>query len=158
MQRPKCPCLTWLCSSVGCLNSQKCPKSSLLSVSRQANISKNFSFSEHTISAAFRVHVFTNSLLEYGFDANTMSLAIWQLAFTAVALISRLLVKTDCWFFKPAINSFTTFLYSSVALASHGIFRHDESRSDVECYIVSSLKPAVDTPNIYRYLIHLRKK
>jgi len=46
------------------------------SISRQANISKNFSFSEHTISAAFRMHIFTNSPSQYGFDANAKSLAI----------------------------------------------------------------------------------
>jgi len=33
-------------------------------------------FSEHTISAAFRMHVFTNSPSEYGFDANALSLAV----------------------------------------------------------------------------------
>jgi len=45
------------------------------SVSRQANISKNFSLSKHTISAAFRMQVFTISPSQHGFDADAMSLA-----------------------------------------------------------------------------------
>ena len=95
------------------------------------------------------MQVFTISPSQHGFDAdaNAMSLAVRQLTFTSAVLISGLLVKPDCCFFKPVINSFT-FSLSSVALASHGIFRHDEFHSGVECYIFSPLKPAVNTPKI----------
>lgn len=67
--------------------------------------------------------------------------------------MSRLQLKTDCCFFRPANIS---FIFSF--LASGWIFHQNESHTGAKCSILWALKVAVNTPNHTGFLFTPVKK
>lgn len=84
-------------------------------ISCQADICKAWLFSGHTISAAFIMHVFSNSPSLNGFEASAISLAMRYLAFTAASQIFLTMSKHRLLFFQTR-QQFIPLIYSLLSL------------------------------------------